>query len=85
MIFIFDKLAPLRIYVSKDALNHFLVPSSAKKNILRSAKNVVFFLLCILVNKAIGREGAVASLPGHATEKHKYCCPYATFTLDCAF
>ena len=40
--FIFDKLAlPNILYVSKDALNHFLVHSSAKSS-LRSAKNVVF-------------------------------------------
>ena len=41
--FICDKLAPtLKIYVSKDVLNHFLVHFSAKTS-LRSAKNVVFY------------------------------------------
>ena len=50
---IFDKLAPPWIYVLKDALNHFLVNSSAKKNSLRTAKNV-FFLFCILVDRPMG-------------------------------
>ena len=44
MTLIFDKVAPLNI-CSKDNLNHFLVNSSAKKNSLRRAKNVVFFLI----------------------------------------
>ena len=39
--FIFDKLAPSKIYVSKDALNHFLVHSTSK-NSLRSAKKWYF-------------------------------------------
>ena len=49
--FIFDKLVPpLWIYVSKDALNHFLVHPSAKNN-LRSVKKVLFSLFCILVDR----------------------------------
>ena len=47
--FIFDKLAPLiKIYVSKDVLNHHLLHSSAF-NSLKSAINVVFFSFFILV------------------------------------
>ena len=42
------------------AINHFLVHSSPK-NSLRSAKNVVFFLFCILVDMPIG--GATAPHP----------------------
>ena len=38
------------MYGSKDALNHVLVHSSPKTS-LRSAKNVVFFLFCILVDR----------------------------------
>ena len=41
--FIFDKLPTLSICF-KNALNHFLVYFSAK-NSLRSAKNVIFFIL----------------------------------------
>ena len=44
------------MYVSNDALNHFLVNSSAK-NSLKRAKNVVFSLFCILVDRPMG--GAV--------------------------
>ena len=53
--FNFWQISPLPwIYVSKDALNHFLVNSSAKKNIsLKRAKNVVFSLFCILVDRPI--------------------------------
>ena len=41
--FVFDKLAPPPwIYVSKDALNHYLVHSSVY-NSLKSAKNAMFF------------------------------------------
>ena len=54
--FIFGKLIPPWIYVSKDAKNHFLVYTSAK-NSLRSAKNVVFPLFCILVDRPIGAGG----------------------------
>ena len=43
------------MYVSKDALNHFLVHSSAKKNSLRRDKNVAFSLVCILVDRPVGR------------------------------
>ena len=50
---IFDKLATHWIYVLKDALNHFLVHSSAK-NSLRRAKNLLFFLFCIFVDKPMG-------------------------------
>ena len=50
---IFDKLTPPRIYVSKDALNHFLVNSNVK-NSQRRAKSVVFFLFCILVDWSMG-------------------------------
>ena len=48
------------MYVSKDVSNHFLVHFNAK-NSLKSAKNVVFPLFCILVDRPM--EGAVASLP----------------------
>ena len=48
--FIFDKVAPPWIHVSKDAINHFLVHSSTK-NSLRKTKNEVFFLFCILVDR----------------------------------
>ena len=59
MTFIFDKLTPPPEYMcSKDDLNQFLVNSSAK-NSLRRAKNVVFFLFCILVDRPMGR--AIAS------------------------
>ena len=44
------------IYVSKDALNHFLVHSSAKKNSLRRAKNVVFFVFW-MVARPTGKGG----------------------------
>ena len=54
--FIFDKLAPW-IYGSKDALNHVLVHSSPKTS-LRSAKHVVFFLICILVDRPMNGGGA---------------------------
>ena len=48
MTLIFDELAPpLWIYVSKNALNHFLVNA---KDSFRRAKNVVFLLFCILVD-----------------------------------
>ena len=48
------------MYVSKNALNHFLVNSSAKDS-LRRAKNVVFLLFCILVNRPM--EGDIAPPP----------------------
>ena len=49
--FFFDKLALLNVaYVSKDALNTFLVYSSAK-DCFSIAKNVVFPLFCILVDR----------------------------------
>ena len=52
--FIFDKFAPSPwIYVSKDALNHFLVHSNTN-NSLRKDKNVVFSLFCILVDRPMG-------------------------------
>ena len=52
--FNFWQLAPPPwIYVSKDALNHFSVNSSAK-NSLKRAKNVLFFLFCILVDRPMG-------------------------------
>ena len=44
---------PPWIYVTKDALNHFLVNSSAK-NSLRRTENVVFSLFCILVDRPMG-------------------------------
>ena len=44
---------PHWINVSKDAFNHVLVKSSAKNN-FRRAKNVVFFLFCILVDRPNG-------------------------------
>ena len=49
------------MYVSNDALNHFLVNSSAK-NSLKRAKNVVFSLFCILVDKSM-RGGYSPRLP----------------------
>ena len=54
------------MYVSKNALNHFLVNSSAKDS-LRRAKNVVFFLFCILVNRPMGGDIAPPPAPGYAT------------------
>ena len=51
---------PPQMNVSNYALNHFLVWSSAKES-LRSAKNVVFFLFCILVGRPMG--GVIASPP----------------------
>ena len=48
------------MYGSKDALNHVLVHSSPKTS-LRSAKNVVFFLFCILVDRPI--EGGTKAPP----------------------
>ena len=58
--FIFNKLDPLNIvYVLKDVLNHYLVHCSAC-NSLKSAKNVVFFTFCILVDMPMG----VYSPPG---------------------
>ena len=56
--FIFNKLAPPLTYVSKDVLNHYLVHSSAF-NGLKSAKNVVFFSFCILVNMPMGGGGGL--------------------------
>ena len=47
---------PPRIYVLKDALNHFLVHSSAKDS-FRSAKNMVLSLFCILVPRLMGEGG----------------------------
>ena len=46
VIFIFNKF-------SKDVLNHYLLHSSAF-NGLKSAKNVVFFSFCILVDMPMG-------------------------------
>ena len=51
--FVFNKLAPPKIYVSKDVLNHYLVHSSAF-NGFKSVKNVVFFPFCILVDMPMG-------------------------------
>ena len=63
---IFKKLSP-RMYVSKDALNHFLVHSSAK-NSLRRAKNVAFLLFCIWVDRPMGRiQPPPPAPPGYAT------------------
>ena len=50
--FIFSKLAPL-IICFKDVLNHYLVHSSSF-NGLKSAKNVVLFSFCILVEMPMG-------------------------------
>ena len=50
----------LILITSKDVLNHFLVHFSTK-NSFRSAKNVVFFLFCILVDKPMGRATAPSS------------------------
>ena len=46
----------------KNALNHFLVNSSAKDS-LRKAKNVVFFLFGILVDRPIGGGGGAIDPP----------------------
>ena len=54
--------SPPLIYVSKDALNHFLVNSSTK-NSLKRAKNVVFFLFCILVDRPMQGVIAPPALP----------------------
>ena len=62
--FIFNKLAPPEIYVPKDVLNHYLVHSSSLSG-LKSAKNVMFFSFCILVD--MPRGGAIAPPPGYAT------------------
>ena len=50
--FIFNELPPLNI-CSKKILKHYLVHSSAF-NGLKSAKNLVFFSFCILVNMPMG-------------------------------
>ena len=64
--FYFWQLAPPWIYVSNDTLNHFLVNSSAK-NSLKRAKNVIFFLFCILVGRPM-EGGYSPRLPhGYAT------------------
>ena len=64
-------------FVLKDALNHFLVHSNAKKDSFRSAKNVVFSLFAFWSTGQWGRG---------ATEKKQSLWPYkAIFTLDCAF
>ena len=59
-----------QINVSNYALNHFLVQSRAKES-LRSAKNVVFSLFCILVGRSMGGGGGGAidplPSPGYAT------------------
>ena len=60
--FIFDKLAPPLNICFKNVLNHYLFHSSAQ-NSLKSAKNVVFFLFCILVDLS---KGGLAPLPGYA-------------------
>ena len=49
------------MYVSKNALNHFLVNSCAKDSLGR-AKNVVFFLFCILVDRPMGGNPPPATL-----------------------
>ena len=84
--FIFDKLAPPpRIYVSKDALNHFLVHTSAKKDSLRSAKNVLFSLFAFWSTGQWGG-GGYSSPPWLRYWNKQWLLPYkATFTLDCAF
>ena len=47
------------MYGSKDALNHVLVHSNPKTS-LKSAKNVAFFLFCILADRPMDG-GAKAS------------------------
>ena len=69
---IFDKLAPPRIYVYKDVLNYYLVYSSTY-NSLKSAKNVFFFLFCILVDMPMGEGyspplGTLLSMEWNITE-----------------
>ena len=54
------------MYVSNDALNHFLVNSNAKKNSLKRAKNEVVSLFCILVDRSMGG-GAMAPASSMAT------------------
>ena len=62
--FYFGLISPPKINVLKYALNHFLVYSRAKHS-LRSAKNKVFFLLCILADSPMAR--AIAPPHGYAT------------------
>ena len=66
------------MYVSKNVLNHYLVHSSAF-NGLKSAKNIVFFSFCILVN--MPRSGSY-SLPPPAPPGYATVCLYNkdTFT-----
>ena len=67
--FIFDKLPPpLSIICFKRCLKS-LKSIPVQKNSLRSAKNVVFSLFCILVDRPMGR-GCYTS-PGYATAP---CC-----------
>ena len=56
MTLIFDEIASLWIHVAKNALNHFLVNSIAKDS-LKRAKNVVYFLFCILFDRPMGGGG----------------------------
>ena len=75
---------PLPKYMfQKNALNHFLVHSSAKKNSLSSAKNVLFSLFCILVHRPMGGGSSLSLWLRYW--KTQWLLPYkATFTLDCA-
>ena len=55
------------MYVSKDVLNRYLVHSRAE-NSLKSAINVVFFSLCILVDMPMwGATAPRPPPPGYAT------------------
>ena len=54
--FIFNKSAPPPLNVLKDVLHHYLVHFSAFSD-LKSAKNVVFFSFCILVDMPMGGRG----------------------------
>ena len=70
-ILVCSPLAPPQINVSNYALNHFLVQSSAKES-LRSAKHVVFSLLCILVGRPMGGAIAPPAPPPLATLQDKH-------------
>ena len=68
--FFFDKLAPLpRIYVSKDALNHFLVHSSAKA--VSEVLKTWYFSYSAFWSTGHGRGGGYSTRPsGNATVQY---------------
>ena len=69
----FEKSAHPWIYVSKDVLNHFLVNSNAKIS-LRRAKNVLYFLFCILVDRPMKKLWPPPP-PGYAIEYSQFFFP----------